>query len=380
MNKSLKYGLSIVFSVIGLLLIIGSFLFGVYMYNKGMIKTKTDFIPFFVIAIIGLIIIIGIKPIRIQARMEAQSDEFGNRKRNYANMSAAERKQIDLALAAEDEEALSDTELRTMTKDGSKDPDEDLDNLIGLKDVKQKVRELEAQMELDDSEHHSAYHMCFLGNPGTGKTTIAKIMTGYLYKYKFIKNNKFISTDAGSLLASSNPTRRLNILLRKSHNKVLFIDEAYGLVYAGELGKELLSVLLNAMENDRESLTIILAGYKKEMKELFDLNSGLKSRINSYLFFENYSIFEMNAIINGMAERDDFTLSSDASNKIRMLISEQMEKPQFANARTARTIYEKAKSRHYYNLKTGVIDKSNENTIMYEDIIESTKEDEYFQE
>lgn len=374
--KTLKYYNTIFISLLGLLLTI--FSTGFLVLNFKDLTTLGNILC--ISGIMGGLIIIYIMKIqRVNARQEAENDKYGNKKKDYKYLSAQERKIIDMAITVENEQALSDAEYRTMIKPGIKNPDEVLKNLIGLKDVKQKIKELKAQMEYVNKKDRHTFHMCYLGNPGTGKTTVAGIITGYLYKYKFIKKNEYVCTDASSIMSSSYASRKMKLILQKSHGKVLFIDEAYAFAY-NAIGNEILAMLLNEMENSRNDITVIFAGYKKEMKMLFNMNSGLQSRINTYIFFEDYDQNEMDEILHVFAKQKNIKITEEANEEFIKIFIWKKCQPTFANARTVRKIFENALSKHYYNLSAGIIDKSMKDTIMLEDIEDNSQEDEYFTE
>lgn len=380
MKAKIKYILSIVASAV---ILIGMFVYAIYMLPQ-LLKLKNLSIENMIVPIlvfsIGIILIMCLKKVRIEERQKSERDEYGNSKKSYGALSAQERKQIDMITMAEEQSILPDREYDAMVKAGSKDPDKDLQNLTGLTEVKERIAELRATMEYTSKKERHAFHSCFLGNPGTGKTTIAKILTGFLYKYQFIKKNEFVCTDAGSIMASGNPVKKIQLILRKSHGKVIFIDEAYGFAY-DKTGRaaEALSVLINEMENSRDNTTIIFAGYKKEMRYLFEVNSGLKSRINTYLFFEDYDQYELMNILHTMLEDKNMTISTQAEDKAMKIILWQKCLPDFANARTVRTLVENAISKHYYNLSQNYISKDKTKEIQDIDIIEQEKTDKYFQ-
>lgn len=378
-NAKIKYFLSIIGSaavLVGLMIyainIIPSFL-----ANKNL--SLKDLIVPAIIFSVGIILIIILKKVRIETRQLSERDQYGNSTKTYGSLSAQERKQIDMVVMAEEQSILPDREYQTMIHTGSKDPDKELENMTGLEDVKNKIKELKAEMEYTNKKDRHAFHSCFLGNPGTGKTTIAKILTGFLYKYQYIKKNEFICTDASSILASGNPTKKIQLILRKSHGKVIFIDEAYSFAF-DRTGKaaEALAILINEMENSRNNITIILAGYKKEMRYLFDLNSGLKSRINSYLFFEDYDQYELMDILHTMLESKKMSITPQAEDKAMKIILWQKCLPDFANARTVRTLVENAISKHYFNLSNNYILSDKKNEIQDIDIVEQEKIDNYF--
>lgn len=282
-----------------------------------------------------------------------------------------------MAIMAENQTILSEAEFSSMLHPGSKNPDKELNDLIGLENVKETVEKLKAQMQFNNRKNNKAFHMCFLGNPGTGKTTVAKILTGILYKNKYIKKNEYICTDSATIM-SAHDSRKMKLILNKAHNRVLFIDEAYALAYdTSGAGQQILAMLLNEMENSRDNMIVILAGYKNEMKMLFQLNEGLASRINTYLFFEDYDQAEMGEILKGLATKDGYLIESDA---FEMLINVLLYKkclPSFANGRTVRKTYEKTLQNHYYNLSSGKLDKSYRFTITKEDVSDNDLEDKY---
>lgn len=370
----LKYGFSILLSLIGLMLIGAGAIYGALHFKN---LSTFGFVLIGGLIVIGLLFMFISKPMRQNSRQEMQTDKYGNRNKGYSQMSKKERDYIDLLTTAQDEQILSEAEWRSMNKKGSDNPKEVLNSLIGLHEVKQKVSELEAQMNYLPKNERKAFHMCFLGRPGTGKTTISSILTGFLYQNKFIKQNKYIYTDASNIVACGNAARKMKLILQRCHGSVLFIDEAYCFAYNNQ-GYEALTLLLNEMENSRNDLIVIMAGYKKEMKSLFALNSGLQSRINTYLFFEDYDQNEMVDIIKYIAKQENFEISSLAIDKLVNIFIWQKCLPSFANARTVRKIFENAKSRHYYNLSAGIISKEYKNCILPEDIIENIKEDNYF--
>lgn len=366
--KGFKYALGIIFPVIGVLLFFVAFFV--------FLSSKTYIMPIILITV-GALLIIFSKNFRIKARQDYEFDKYGNSKKKYSSLSQEDRKVIDMAIMAENQTILSEAEFSSMLHPGSKNPDKELNDLIGLENVKETVEKLKAQMQFNDRKNSKAFHMCFLGNPGTGKTTVAKILTGILYKNKYIKKNEYICTDSATIM-SAHDSRKMKLILNKAHNRVLFIDEAYALAYdTSGAGQQILAMLLNEMENSRDNMIVILAGYKNEMKMLFQLNEGLASRINTYLFFEDYDQAEMGEILKGLATKDGYLIESDA---FEMLINVLLYKkclPFFANGRTVRKTYEKTLQNHYYNLSSGKLDKSYRFTITKEDVSDNDLEDKY---
>lgn len=374
-NSTLKFYNSIFLSLIGLLIIcVGVYLL-VENYLNNTLNTQISIIGVAII-IMGFILIFCMKYVRISSRAQMNLGNYD--KQNYNNISDKERKRMDMLNMIEDNQILPWYEYEhNMVQKVYDYPEDILTDLIGLDNVKTKIIELESQMKHEKKENRKAFHMCFLGNPGTGKTTVAKIIASYLVKYKNIKSKELIVTDAASILACSNPLRKLTLILQKANNKVLFIDEAYTFAF-DKRGQECLALLINQIENSRANMSIILAGYKKEMKYLFDMNSGLQSRINTYFFFKDYDQFEMKQIFDKLAANKKIIISDAAQEKLMKIYIWKRIQPQFANGRTVRKIFEDAMLRHYYNLENGIIDKKSKNILCEEDIIETSEEEENY--
>lgn len=370
--KRIKYILSLLLSVMGIVL-----LFAGILYFAISDRMTADIVLSIILSGIGISIIIFTRGARINARQSYNFDEYGNSRQNYASMSQAERKIIDMTVMAENETILSTAEYNSMVRKGSKNPDKDLQELIGLINVKDKIAELKAKMEYADKKDRHSYHLCFLGNPGTGKTTVAKIYTGFLYKYKYIKKNEYIYTDASSIM-TGNSARKIKLILNKSHGKVVFIDEAYALMYdrSGE-GGQILALLLNEMENSRNNIVIILAGYKEEMKALFQMNEGLHSRINTFMFFEDYDQNELADILKITARKAGYEVDKDAFDYMVNILLYRKCLPTFANGRTVRKLFEQTLDKHFLNLSKGIDDRMQKNTITYEDVVDDCAEENY---
>ena len=241
---------------------------------------------------------VSYKPIsewRYRARTDAQTDEFGvSKRKNYDRLSQAERDQIDLQKTTDMERIISTATLRKMTQKGSEDPDADLDKLIGLPKIKQKVREMAAKMEFEqqerkrkgkaeaDAQFKSGHHATYFGAPGTGKTSVARIMTGYLYKYGYIKKNKITEVDGNFLKAGTETSTKTTLVARHALDGVLFIDEAYALAYGDGYGLDAVATLIKFMEDYRGRFVLIMAGYTNEMRVLLESNPGFESRIKEY--------------------------------------------------------------------------------------------------
>ena len=159
----------------------------------------------------------------------------------------------------------------------------------------------------------SSMHMCFTGNPGTGKTTVARIITGILYDMGYIKENKCIEVNGQNLKGGYQGQTAIitKLVLKSAKNKVLFIDEAYALFdgYQNGYGKEAVAVILKQMEDERDNTVIIFAGYKNDMDTFLLMNDGLKSRINRYIDCKNYNTEELTDILISMLKKKKLYIS-----------------------------------------------------------------------
>ncbi len=312
----------------------------------------------------GIIAVVSWKPLaewRYRARDMAQTDEFGNSTRKqYSRLSQQERDQIDLQKTADMERIVSTTTLKKMTQPGSTDPQKDLDMLIGLADVKQKVEEMAAKMEFDQQEKKkkgkqykspfdSGHHAVYFGPPGTGKTSVARIMTGFLYKYGYIKENKCVEVDGNFLKAGTETSTKTTMVIRQAMGGVLFVDEAYALIQGDQYGQDAIATLIKQMEDYRGRFVLILAGYTNEMRELLNANPGFQSRLKEYLYFEEYNDQDMLTIFRTMAQHKGYTVSTGAEQNALVRIQAERKLSSFGNARTARSILDEAIEKHAYH-------------------------------
>ena len=317
---------------------------------------------------------------RNKYREMAEYDEYGRniKKGVYKNLSRAERDAIDLQKTAEMERILDSTAIKKMTKPGSKEPSKDMEALIGLVPVKKKMQEMVARMEFEKEERRgkskkelkremeenqnstSGRHMVFYGSPGTGKTTVARIITGFLYEYGYIKNNKCIEIDGNFLKmgAQGESATKTELIIREAYGGVLFIDEAYALYdgFKGGNGEEVISTLIKRMEDSRGQFILIMAGYTEPMKKLLNANPGFASRIKEYLNFPDYDTMEMREIFRTMANQRNFTVDADAFDNFDERIRKERALDSFGNGRTARNILDEAIDKHALNLKQGLLD------------------------
>ena len=234
---------------------------------------------------------------------------------------------------------------------------QDLNHLTGLQSVKEEISSLVnfikiQQMRLEKGMKVTpvSYHCVFTGNPGTGKTTVARIIADIYRELGIIKKGHLIETDRAGLVAEYvGPTAvKTNQVIDKALDGILFIDEAYSLVPEGasgnDYGQEAIATLLKRMEDNRDRLIVILAGYGNEMRRFIESNPGLESRFNRYLNFDDYNPAQLAEIFKAMAADNDYILDSGALDKLSEITSRLVANKDrhFGNARTMRNLFEKA--------------------------------------
>lgn len=259
-----------------------------------------------------------------------------------------------------------------------------LNVLIGLKNVKQQVEDLIALQKIQGlrkvnglQTFSHTLHMAFIGNPGTGKTTVARIV-GRIYKHLgLLSKGHFIEVSRTDLIAGYQGQTALKVkkVIEKSIGGVLFIDEAYSITEnesSDSYGKECLTELTKALEDYRDNLVVIVAGYKKPMNMFFKSNPGLKSRFNTFIDFEDFNNEELFKILELMCNQDEYILSESAKTKVKSLLSNltSNKDSEFGNGRLVRNIYDNIILQHakrIFKLKKPSIQELKE--IKLEDII-----------
>jgi len=238
-----------------------------------------------------------------------------------------------------------------------------LDNqLVGLVPVKKKVEEIASLLLVDRVRHRFGLaaprpnlHMCFTGDPGTGKTTVALQMADLLFRLGYLEKGHLVHAMRDDLIGEfiGQTAPKTKRILERAMGGVLFIDEAYYLYRSGDskdYGQECIDILLQVMENDRDKLVVILAGYKDRMDVFFESNPGMSSRIAHHLDFAPYKLDELVAIGRAMLDRAAYYLSADAEMAFRDYLTLRMGQPRFANARSVRNELERARLRHAHRL------------------------------
>ncbi len=235
-------------------------------------------------------------------------------------------------------------------------------DLIGLVPVKRKVEEIGSLLLVDRARQRFGLsasrpnlHMCFTGAPGTGKTTVALMMADLLYRLGYLEKGQLVHAMRDDLVAEyiGQTAPKTKQVLERAMGGVLFIDEAYTLYRAEDskdYGQECIDILMQVMENQRDKLVVILAGYKDRMDRFFESNPGMSSRIAHHLDFAEYEVDELLAIGRLMLDQTSYYLSDEAEAAFRDYLSVRMRQPRFANARSVRNELENARLRHAYRL------------------------------
>jgi probable Rubsico expression protein CbbX len=234
--------------------------------------------------------------------------------------------------------------------------------LVGLLQVKKKVEEIGSLLLVDRARQRFGLsasrpnlHMCFTGAPGTGKTTVAVMMADLLRRLGYLPKGHLIHAMRDDLVGEyiGHTAPKTKAVLDRAMGGVLFIDEAYTLFRAEDskdYGQECIDILMQVMENDRDKLVVILAGYKDRMDKFFESNPGMSSRIAHHLDFAEYDVDELLAIGQLMVSRSSYYLSEEAEAAFRDYLSVRRTQPRFGNARTVRNDLENARLRHAYRL------------------------------
>ena len=257
---------------------------------------------------------------------------------------------------------------------------EELNNLIGLDNVKGMLKDLVSLMKFKSKTNDSLnikdtnLHMVFLGNPGTGKTTVARMVAGILYNLKYISQNKLIEVSAKDLIGQyvGQTAPKTIAVIERALGGVLFIDEAYSLASkpgssGSSFNEECIATLIQAMENYRDDLVVIFAGYSKEMDAFLKSNSGIVSRIGYTMEFQDYTVDELILILKSMFKKAGFSVQKSAIEKARAIIQDYKNTEGFGSARFVRNLYEKAIIEHAANTQNTTSKKALK-TIVANDI------------
>lgn len=260
---------------------------------------------------------------------------------------------------------------------------EQLDELIGLEGVKAEIHKLHNYVKIQRKREACgmqsvplAVHCVFTGNPGTGKTTVARILAEIFKDLGLLKKGHLVETDRSGLVAEyvGQTAVKTNKIIDSALDGVLFIDEAYTLASGGsnDYGHEAVATLLKRMEDNRDRLIVIIAGYKDEMQKFIDMNPGLQSRFTRYINFEDYNALALARIFHLNAKRYGYTLSPDADRRLNTVLTDMVlhKDEHFGNAREVRNLFEQT-LQHQADRLIGIENVSEHDlaTIEAEDIV-----------
>jgi probable Rubsico expression protein CbbX len=255
-------------------------------------------------------------------------------------------------------------------------------DLVGLAPVKQRIREVaafllvaRAREQIGLSCGPPTLHMAFTGNPGTGKTTVALRMAGILHRLGYVRKGHLVSVTRDDLVGQfiGHTAPKTRDVLNRAMGGILFIDEAYYLhrpENEKDYGQEAIEILLQVMENQREDLVVILAGYRERMERFFSSNPGFRSRIAHHIDFPDYDASELIAIAEKLAAKSEYRLSPRAREAMVEYIARRRQQPSFANARSIRNGLDRARLRQAMRLCAGdgIASREALQTIEAEDI------------
>ena len=261
------------------------------------------------------------------------------------------------------------------------------EELVGLVPVKSRIREIAALLLIDKlrknlgiASANPGLHMSFTGSPGTGKTTVGLKMSDILYQLGYIKKGHLLTVTRDDLVGQyiGHTAPKTKEVLKKAMGGVLFIDEAYYLYKPDnerDYGAEAIEILLQVMENQRDDLVVILAGYKEPMDKFYESNPGLSSRIANHIDFPDYTVDELLQIAKLLLEEQQYQLTPNAEIALTEYIRKRKEKPLFANARSVKNALDRARMRQanrIFDSRGQVLTKKELVNLEPEDILQST--------
>ena len=258
--------------------------------------------------------------------------------------------------------------------------------LVGLRPVKQRIKEIAALLlvhrlrkNLGLSSSSPGLHMSFTGSPGTGKTTVAEKMADILYRLNYINKAQLLTVTRDDLVGQyiGHTAPKTKQVLKNAMGGVLFIDEAYYLYKPDnerDYGSEAIEIILQVMENKRDELVMIFAGYKEKMDKFYESNPGLSSRVANHVDFPDYTADELVAIGKLILDEQQYVLTPDAEKALYKYIDRRRELPHFANARSMRNALDRARMRQanrIFSSNQEVLTKLDLVTLQAEDILKS---------
>ena len=331
----------------------------------------------------------------LRSKLEAASHEehFGNVRYVRNLMEASIRKQnsrlkkkkdylpseLDIILAKDIDAQLTD-DINTQMKETEFDLEEVFSKIIGLDRVKEIIRAWKLGQEIQKKRKENDFLvdetitmlMMFKGNPGTGKTTMARIVAEILYNMNILKTNKLVEVTRADLVAEyiGQTAPKTQKVIESALDGVLFIDEAYSLLGVGEndFGKEAIDELVKMMYDNRDRLVVILAGYGDEMNNVLDSNAGLKSIISNIIEFPDYTVDELMQIAQEMYSAQKYELDEEAIDALRSKLEAASHEEHFGNGRYVRNLMEASISRQALRLSKKEVGKEELTKIIAEDI------------
>ena len=261
------------------------------------------------------------------------------------------------------------------------------EELVGLAPVKSRIREIAALLLIDKlrknlgiTSANPGLHMSFTGSPGTGKTTVGLKMADILYQLGYIKKGHLLTVTRDDLVGQyiGHTAPKTKEVLKKAMGGVLFIDEAYYLYKPDnerDYGSEAIEILLQVMENQRDDLVVILAGYKEPMDKFYQSNPGLSSRIANHIDFPDYTVDELLKIAKIMLDEQQYQLTPQAEAALGQYIQKRKEKPLFANARSVKNALDRARMRQanrIFDSRGQVLTKKELVNLEADDILQSS--------
>lgn len=259
-------------------------------------------------------------------------------------------------------------------------------DLVGLRPVKQRIKEIAALLlvhrlrkNLGLTSSSPGLHMSFTGSPGTGKTTVAEKMADILYRLNYIKKAQLLTVTRDDLVGQyiGHTAPKTKQVLKNAMGGVLFIDEAYYLYKPDnerDYGSEAIEIILQVMENKRDELVMIFAGYKEKMDKFYESNPGLSSRVANHVDFPDYTPEELVQIGKLILDEQQYVLTPDAEDALFKYIDRRRGLPHFANARSIRNALDRSRMRQanrIFSSNQDVLTKSDLVTIQAEDILKS---------
>ena len=261
------------------------------------------------------------------------------------------------------------------------------EELVGLAPVKSRIREIAALLLIDKLRRNlgitsasPGLHMSFTGSPGTGKTTVGLKMADILFQLGYIQKGHLLTVTRDDLVGQyiGHTAPKTKEILKKAMGGVLFIDEAYYLYKPDnerDYGSEAIEILLQVMENQRDDLVVILAGYKEPMDKFYESNPGLSSRIANHIDFPDYTVSELLKIAKLMLEEQQYQLTLEAETALENYIQRRKEKPLFANARSIKNALDRARMRQanrIFDSRGQILTKKELVNLEAADILQST--------